>query len=165
MQSAQSRQRKEPQAALKDLASIEKFIASPALLALFDLPWISVFFAGIYLFHPLLGAMTLFSAMALIGLSLANQWARRSAFSAAMHYTEELEAQTQQYLNRARLIQAFGMQCTTRNRQHHLQLSAQIAQLRASDIFGLFTTLTKPCAWPCNRPCWGWALGWCCKSS
>ena len=60
-----------------------------------------------------------------------------------MHCTEELEAQTQQYLNRARLIRALGMQSTTRNRQHHLQLSAQIAQLRASDISGLFTTLTK----------------------
>ena len=143
MQRAQSGQRKEPQAALKDLASIEKFIASPALLALFDLPWIPVFFAGIYLFHPLLGAMTLVSGMALIGLSLANQWASRSAFAAAMHCTEELEAQTQQYLNRARLIRALGMQSTTRNRQHHLQLSAQIAQLRASDISGLFTTLTK----------------------
>ncbi|MGB1337188.1 type I secretion system permease/ATPase [Planktomarina sp.] len=143
MQSAQSGQRKEPQAALKDLASIEKFIASSALLALFDLPWIPVFFAGIYLFHPLLGAMTLVSGMALIGLSLANQWASRSAFAAAMHCTEELEAQTQQYLNRARLIRALGMQSTTRNRQHHLQLSAQIAQLRASDISGLFTALTK----------------------
>ena len=146
MQRAQSGQRKEPQAALKDLASIEKFIASPALLALFDLPWIPVFFAGIYLFHPLLGAMTLISGMALIGLSLANQWASRSAFAAAMHCTEELEAQTQQYLNRARLIRALGMQSTTRNRQHHLQLSAQIAQLRASDLSGLFKTLTKPCA-------------------
>ena len=143
MQRAQSGQRKEPQAALKDLASIEKFIASPALLALFDLPWIPVFFAGIYLFHPLLGAMTLVSGMALIGLSLANQWASRSAFAAAMHCTEELEAQTQQYLNRTRLIRALGMQSTTRTRQHHLQLSAQIAQLRASDISGLFTTLTK----------------------
>ena len=143
MQSAQSGEHKEPQAALKDLTSIEKFIASTALLALFDLPWVPVFFAGIYLFHPLLGAMTLVSGMALIGLSLANQWASRSAFAAAMHCTEELEAQTQQYLNRARLIRALGMQSTTRNRQHHLQLSAQIAQLRASDISGLFTTLTK----------------------
>jgi ATP-binding cassette subfamily C protein len=40
MQSAESGKRKEPQAALKDLSSIENFIASPALLALFDLPWV-----------------------------------------------------------------------------------------------------------------------------
>ena len=143
MQSAQSGEHKEPQAALKDLTSIEKFIASTALLALFDLPWVPVFFAGIYLFHPLLGAMTLVSGMAIISLSLKNKWASRSAFAAAMHCTEELEAQTQQYLNRTRLIRALGMQSTTRTRQHHLQLSAQIAQLRASDISGLFTTLTK----------------------
>ncbi|MDO7663436.1 MAG: type I secretion system permease/ATPase, partial [Planktomarina temperata] len=97
MQSAQSGRRKEPQAALKDLTSIEKFIASPALLALFDLPWIPVFFVGIYLFHPLLGAMTLISGVALIALSLGNQWASRSAFAAAMLCTEDLEVQTQQY--------------------------------------------------------------------
>jgi ATP-binding cassette subfamily C protein len=43
MQSAESGKRKEPQAALKDLSSIENFIASPALLALFDLPWVPIF--------------------------------------------------------------------------------------------------------------------------
>ena len=143
MQSAQSGRRKEPQAALKDLTSIEKFIASPALLALFDLPWIPVFFVGIYLFHPLLGAMTLISGVALIGLSLGNQWASRSAFAAAMHCTEDLEVQTQQYLNRAMLIRALGMQSTTLTRQHRLQHAAQIAQLRASDIAGLFTTIIR----------------------
>ena len=143
MQSAQSGRRKEPQAALKDLTSIENFIASPALLALFDLPWIPVFFVGIYLFHPLLGAMTLISGVALIGLSLGNQWASRLAFAAAMHCTEDLEVQTQQYLNRAMLIRALGMQSTTLTRQHRLQHAAQIAQLRASDISGLFTTIIR----------------------
>ena len=54
MQSAQSGRRKEPQAALKDLTSIEKFIASPALLALFDLPWIPVFLSAYIYFTPCL---------------------------------------------------------------------------------------------------------------
>ena len=143
MQSAESGKRKEPQAALKDLSSIENFIASPALLALFDLPWVPVFFAGIYLFHPVLGAMSLLSGLALIGLSLANQWASQSAFAAAMRCSEELELQTQQYLNRAMLIRALGMQSTTLTQQHQLQLAAQVAQLHASDMTGLFTTIIK----------------------
>ena len=143
LQSAQSGACKEPQAALKDLTSIEKFIASPALLALYDLPWIPIFFVGIYLFHPLLGAMTLVSGMALIGLSLGNQWASRSAFAAAMRHAEELEVQTQHYLNRAMLIRALGMQSSTLTRQHQLQWAAQVSQLRASDIAGLFTTMIK----------------------
>ncbi|MDC0653460.1 hypothetical protein OAP35_04740, partial [Planktomarina temperata] len=65
--------------------------------------------------------MTLISGLALIGLSLGNQWASRSAFAAAMHCTEDLEVQTQQYLNRAMLILALGMQSTTLTRQHRLQ--------------------------------------------
>jgi len=143
MQSAESGKRKEPQAALKDLSSIENFIASPALLALFDLPWVPIFFAGIYLFHPVLGAMSLLSGIALIGLSLANQWASQSAFAAAMRSSEELELQTQQYLNRAMLIRALGMQSTTLTQQHQLQLATQVAQLHASDMTGLFTTIIK----------------------
>ena len=143
MQSAESGKRKEPQAALKDLSSIENFIASPALLALFDLPWVPIFFAGIYLFHPVLGAMSLLSGLALIGLSLANQWASQSAFAAAMRCSEELELQTQQYLNRAMLIRALGMQSTTLTQQHQLQLATQVAQLHAGDITGLFTTIIK----------------------
>ena len=143
MQSAESGKRKEPQAALKDLSSIENFIASPALLALFDLPWVPIFFAGIYLFHPVLGAMSLLSGLALIGLSLANQWASQSAFAAAMRCSEELELQTQQYLNRAMLIRALGMQSTTLTQQHQLQLATQVAQLHASDMTGLFTTIIK----------------------
>ena len=87
--------------------------------------------------------MTLISGVALIGLSLGNQWASRSAFAAAMHCTEDLEVQTQQYLNRAMLIRALGMQSTTLTRQHRLQHAAQIAQLRASDIAGLFTTIIR----------------------
>ena len=143
MQSPESGKRKEPQAALKDLSSIENFIASPALLALFDLPWVPIFFAGIYLFHPVLGAMSLLSGLALIGLSLANQWASQSAFAAAMRSSEELELQTQQYLNRAMLIRALGMQSTTLTQQHQLQLATQVAQLHASDMTGLFTTIIK----------------------
>jgi len=147
MQNARSGQRKEPQAALKDLASIEKFITSPALLALFDLPWISVFFVGIYLFHPLLGAMTLVSGMALIGLSLANQWARRSAFAAAMHYTEELEAQTQLHeieIDWLRQIAADHKAAITALRDLHpqkLRLRADRRRLK-QELAGL--TLTAP---------------------
>ena len=60
-----------------------------------------------------------------------------------MACTEDLEVQTQQYLNRAMLIRALGMQSTTLTRQHRLQHAAQIAQLRASDIAGLFTTIIR----------------------
>ena len=87
--------------------------------------------------------MTLISGLVLIGLSLGNQWTSRSAFAAAMHCTEDLEVQTQQYLNRAMLIRALGMQSTTLTRQHRLQHAAQVAQLRASDIAGLFTTIIR----------------------
>jgi ATP-binding cassette subfamily C protein len=87
--------------------------------------------------------MSLLSGIALIGLSLANQWASQSAFAAAMRSSEELKLQTQQYLNRAMLIRALGMQSTTLTQQHQLQLATQVAQLHASDMTGLFTTIIK----------------------
>ena len=41
------------------------------------------------------------------------------------------------------LIRALGMQSTTLTQQHQLQLATQVAQLHASDMTGLFTTIIK----------------------
>jgi ATP-binding cassette, subfamily C, bacterial len=42
-------------AAQRDLESIQRLLASPALLALFDATWTPIFIAAIFLFHPWLG--------------------------------------------------------------------------------------------------------------
>lgn len=42
---------------LRDLEAVQRLITSPALMALFDLPWVPLFFLGIFIFHPLMGML------------------------------------------------------------------------------------------------------------
>ena len=56
---------------LRDLGVVRAFLAGPAILALFDLPWIVVYLAVITLFHPLLGLIAAAAALLLVALAFA----------------------------------------------------------------------------------------------
>jgi ATP-binding cassette, subfamily C, bacterial PrsD len=55
---------------LRDLDQLRAFIASPALLALIDLPWMLIFLLFLFALHVWLGVVTLVGALALIALTL-----------------------------------------------------------------------------------------------
>lgn len=59
-------------AAERDLDCLSRFWASPGLLALYDLPWTPIFFAALFLFHPVLGIFAIGGALILVLASLAN---------------------------------------------------------------------------------------------
>jgi len=46
---------------LRDLESIQRLMSSPVLMAFFDVPWTPFFIAGIWIFHPWLGALALYA--------------------------------------------------------------------------------------------------------
>ena len=64
------------QTGLSDLESIQRLIASPVLMAGFDIPWTPFFLAGIMLFHPRLGMLALGGGAVLILAWVV--WARLS---------------------------------------------------------------------------------------
>lgn len=70
-------------ASLRDLDLVKNYLASPAMAALMDLPWSSLFLAAIFSLAPLLGWLTLGAAgllliNAAIGESLSGRWSRES---------------------------------------------------------------------------------------
>jgi len=69
--------RKEAATGLRDLESVQRLITSPALMALFDLPWTPLFFLGIFIFHPLMGLLGLVGGVILIAVAITNQLTTR----------------------------------------------------------------------------------------
>jgi PrtD family type I secretion system ABC transporter len=64
---------------LQDLATIRNFLMGGGPSALLDLPWIPLYFAILYIVHPLLAAMAVGGAALLVALSVVNQMLTKSA--------------------------------------------------------------------------------------
>ena len=59
--------------ALRDLEQIRQFAGGPVPSAVFDAPWVPIYFAVLFLFHSLLGLVALAGALVLVVLSVINE--------------------------------------------------------------------------------------------
>ena len=94
---------------LRDLEAVQRLITSPALMALFDLPWAPLFFVGIFIFHPMMGVLALVSAAALILVALVKQESIKGPLqdaNAATFTSEQLGAQIR---GESEMVHSLGM--------------------------------------------------------
>lgn len=128
---------------LRDLESIQRLMTSPALMALFDLPWTPVFLFGIFLFHPWLGYIAILGGAALIVLTVLNQWATRRSLQKANIATIQSERMSEQIRNEAEMVQAMGMRAATFDRWQTIRSTALSQHIKSADYGGTFTSTTK----------------------
>jgi len=131
------------QTGLMDLEAIQKLMASPVFLAIFDLPWTPLFLAAIFIFHPWLGWLAVAGGVFLVLITWLNQ-ARSSqpmqeAQTAALH-ADRMAARLQ---SDSELIRSLGMQGAALARWRKLRARALGQGMAASDRVGGYTTLTK----------------------
>ncbi|MEM7641541.1 MAG: type I secretion system permease/ATPase, partial [Pseudomonadota bacterium] len=69
---------------LHDLATVRGFLSSPAMPALFDLPWVPFYLAVCFIVHPWLGWLATAGAGIVLTAALLNQWLTRKPLGEAM---------------------------------------------------------------------------------
>ena len=130
-------------AGLADLESVQRLITSPVLMAAFDIPWTPIFFAAIFLFHPLLGWLALGGAAVLIMITTANQMLSRGSQAKAGAAGQAAAAISDQIRTEAEMVQAMGMRGAAFTRWQSARGEALEQQVRAMDVGGTFTSMTK----------------------
>ncbi len=94
---------------LKDLNSIRNFLGGTGIFALFDTPWVPVYLAVIFLFHPLLGYLACAGALILLLLVVVQEIS--TTRMQASHSQSAMN--TEQFLNssmrNAQTVYAMGM--------------------------------------------------------
>lgn len=130
-------------AGLADLEAVQRLITSPVLMAAFDLPWTPIFFAAIFLFHPMLGWLAVGGAAVLILIAIANQFLSRNAQAKANVSGQAAAAISDQIRTEAEMVQAMGMRDAAFTRWQKARGSALESQVRATDVGGSFTSVTK----------------------
>lgn len=130
-------------AAQKDLDAIARFWASPVLLALFDAPWVPVFAAAIFVFHPWLGALAIGGGLVIVVLSWLNQRGTETPLQAATLAALAADRQAENLKSEAEVIQAMGMGRAAFDRLRQRRDRALVAGLAASDVSGRYSVLIR----------------------
>lgn len=131
------------QLAQRDLESVQKLLASPVLMALFDMPWTPFFLMAIFLFHPLLGWLAVIGGGALIAMTFINQWMTKEPISKANGATTAAERLGEQIRQDSEVIQSLGMRRAAFARWTAAREAQTEAAMNSSDLGGAFTATTK----------------------
>lgn len=128
---------------LRDLEAVQRLITSPALMALFDLPWAPLFFVGIFIFHPMMGVLALIGAAALILVALANQASTKGPLQDANVATFASEQLGAQIRGESEMVHSLGMRGSAFDRWQIARGASLDATIAATDASGTFTAMTK----------------------
>ncbi|MFN3969767.1 MAG: type I secretion system permease/ATPase [Gemmobacter sp.] len=123
----------------RDLEAVQRLMASPVLLALFDIPWTPLFIAAIFVFHPMLGWLSLVGGAVVILLALANQVSSRSPLMRLNAAQSAAERTADTLRNEAETVQALGMAGAGFTRWNRQRAEALARATEAGDVGGAFT--------------------------
>ncbi len=137
------RERSVPVSGLRDLETIQSTLASPAFLALFDLPWAPIFFAAIFVFHQTLGWLGVVGGVALVALTTLNQWLTKDKVAKALSSSARAHSVADQARRNGEIVCSQGMSAPITQRWLSIRHEAQDSTIHSSDISGLFTASTK----------------------
>ncbi|WP_424971976.1 type I secretion system permease/ATPase [Dinoroseobacter sp. S76] len=128
---------------LRDLEAMQRLLSSPALLAVFDIPWTPLFVAAIFIFHPWLGYLAMVGGTFLIIVTVLNQWLTSRPVSKANEASARAEMMSQQLAGGAETVEALGMRRSAFERWNQVRSASLTETLTSSDRTGGFSTLTK----------------------
>jgi ATP-binding cassette subfamily C protein/ATP-binding cassette subfamily C protein EexD len=151
--------------ALRDLAVCRGFLSSPGMLALYDVPWVPVYLAVIFMLHPVMGWIALSGAVLLFLLTLANEFVTsglmREANVAAMRSQRQADA----IARNAEVIDSMGMGPAVMARWKEAWPDAAAADRRGGPRRADPSAAPSSSASPCSSPCWRGRRISCCSSS
>jgi ABC-type protease/lipase transport system fused ATPase/permease subunit len=142
------KRRAEPQAGLRNLDSIQQFIISPVMTALFDIPWTPLFILAIFIFHPVLGWLAVAGGGTLIVITLLNNWLTKRRTQQAFEASQTALGFADQVRQSSEIVRSQGMSSAVASRWAMMQDQALEHNVGASDWTGSFSALTKAI-----RPC------------
>lgn len=128
---------------LRDLEAVQRLMTSPALMAIFDIPWTPLFLVGIAIFHPWLGYLAIAGGTVLVIVTIINQFTTKRPVLQANITAHRAEMLSSQIRNESEMVQSMGMRKAAFDRWQIARDKALEEQINAADVGGTFSALTK----------------------
>ena len=138
-----SRSPSEPLQPFRDLETIRSFLAGMGPMALFDLPWLPIYFAALYLLHPILGYVILGGAVVLIALTVTAEVKGRGPTRAAAEAISLRNMMADNAQSGAEAVRAMGMLPGMTQRWQQAHDAALKSQRKSSYVTGGLSALAR----------------------
>jgi ATP-binding cassette, subfamily C, bacterial PrsD len=138
-----SRPEGDGQQPLRDLDQIRAFLAGGGPSALFDLPWMPLYLAICFAFHPYIGLVALAGGLVLITLTLLTEMLTRGSTKAAVGAAVQRNTIAEGARRNAEVVHALGMAGRIGTRWGEANAQYLAHQQRTSDVAGGFGAMSK----------------------
>jgi PrtD family type I secretion system ABC transporter len=128
---------------VRDLDQIRGFLAGSGPLAFCDLPWLPIYLAICFVFHPMIGLAALVGAFILLILTLLTEVYSRQPAAESAGLAGRRNALAEAARRNAEVLRAMGMEGLTAARYAEVNSRYMAAQRRASDVSGGLGALSK----------------------
>ena len=128
---------------IRDVTALRNVFTANGLVALFDAPWVVIYVAVIWLFHPILGMGAAFAALLMLTLAWLNDRVSREALEGLQKEGRRATQYVESSLRNAEVLQALGMTEPLLARWRTLQNRVTALQTRASRSSVAFTATTR----------------------
>ncbi|ENB9665933.1 type I secretion system permease/ATPase [Pseudomonas putida] len=128
---------------LRDLTGLRQFMAGNGLFAFFDAPWVPIYIAVLFMFHPWYGWASIGCAVILLLLSYVNEKSTGKLLAEANRQNIGATLDIAKNLRNADAIESMGMLDSLITRWSWRHKSVLLLQSRASDRSGVITTISK----------------------
>ncbi len=126
-----------------DLLQLRQFLSGQGLFAFFDAPWLPIYVAVMFLFHPLFGVTAILSALVIVALAWWNEVATREDLRRANARALQNQQSIERNLRNVEAITALGMLDPLRGRWEKAHVESLALQGKASEKAGLIASLSR----------------------
>ncbi len=128
---------------VRDLDQIRSFMASAGPVALFDLPWLPLYLALVWLLHPWLGILATLGALMLVGITVMTELRGREPTRDMAASGARRLALAEASRRNAAAIRSMGMSANTISRWSSANERYLADQTTATDVIGTFGSVSK----------------------
>ncbi len=130
---------------LRDLDTIRAFICSSGAMALCDLPWIPINIIVIYLFHPLLGYLTIVGAMIIAVITLFGHMRTRGSVASSNSKAVVRQNVIDESISGSEILETMGLY--SRVERMFLKTNQEFLSenLKSSDVSANFASTARAC--------------------
>lgn len=129
--------------ALVDVDRLREFLTGAGLIAICDVPWVPVFLAVCFVFHPLLGWVATGGAVIIFILALLNEFTTKKTLNEANMHSQSAQHFANTTLQNVEVIRALGMEQSLRARWDAMHRRMLELQATASDRAGALVSASK----------------------